>query len=108
MAAGLLPLAVGEGDAAAGGLAAGLGLVAGVVSAGVVGDDEVAGDAGEGLAAVGVELTAGSAAQPTANRIVESVKVNSAARVIFEVVIVVVPRFSKIEKRDDNCPGADL
>jgi len=104
----LVPLAVAEGDAAAAGLAAGLALVAGAVSVGVVGVDEIAGDAGDGLAAVGVELTAGSAAQPTANRIVESVRVNRAARVIFEVFIVVVPRFSKIEKRDDNCPMADL
>jgi hypothetical protein len=97
---------VAEGDAAAG-LTTGLGFVAGAVSAGVAGEDELAGDTGDGLAAVGVELSADSVAQPTANRIVESDSANSAARVILEVVIVVVPRFSRIEKRDDNCPSAD-
>lgn len=107
VAAGLVPLGVAEGDAAAAGLTAGLDLAAGAVSAGVAGEDELAGETGDGLAAAGVELSAGSVAQPTANRIVERVRVNKAARVIFEVVIMVVPRFSKIEKRHDNCPSAD-
>lgn len=88
MAPALLALGVAAGDATGEGLGTGLGLVAGTVSVPAVGEDDMAGDTGEGLAAVGVELAAGSVAQPAANRIVESVRANSAVRVMFEVVIV--------------------
>jgi len=102
------PLAFGEGDAAGDGLRTGLAVVSGACCVGVLCE---AGVVGDGLAAVGVELTAGSVAQPAANRIDESVRVSSAARritLVFEVVILFMPRFfSKFEKRDDNCPSAD-
>ena len=86
-----LGFGVTAGDTAGEGLAAGLGLVAGAVTAGL----------GEGLALAGVELASGSVAQPAANRIEESVKTRIALRLItvmFRVVILFVPRFSKIVK----------
>ena len=88
-------MAFGEGDAADDGLRTGLGAVSGVFCVGVLWED---GAAGDGLAAVGVELTAGSVAQPAANRIEESVRVKSAVRritLMFEVVMIFVPRFQQ-------------
>ncbi|MBC8032089.1 MAG: hypothetical protein H7Z16_18540 [Pyrinomonadaceae bacterium] len=90
------PLAFGVADAAGEGLGTGVALVAGAFSVGVLGEDDVA---GVGLATVGVELTAGSEAQPAASKSEESVRTKSAVRLIafmFRVVIVFVPRFSKI------------
>jgi hypothetical protein len=82
---------VADGDAAGAGLRTGLGLVAGAVSIGLLGEDDVA---GVGLATVGVELTAGSVAQPAANKIDESERTRIAVRVVtFGVVIIFVPRF---------------
>jgi hypothetical protein len=75
-------------------------VVAGAVTAGL----------GEGLALDGVELASGSVAQPAANRIEDSVSTRIALRLItvmFGVVITFVPRFSKIEKRGDNCPSSN-
>lgn len=96
----------GEGDAVGEGLAAGLELVAGAVVP--LGEADVDGD---GLAVFGgFELLTGSAAQPAANTIENVVRSRSAVRLImfsFGVVISFFPRFSKIEKRDDNCPVAN-
>lgn len=93
------PLAFGEGDAAGDGLRTGLAVVSGVFCVGVLwGVPWEDGVAGDGLAAVGVELTAGSVAQPAANRIEESVRVKSAVRrttLMFDVVILLVPRFQQ-------------
>jgi len=102
-----LAFGVADGEATGAGLTTGLGLLAGGFSTGAAGADVAAGD---GVAAVGVEFVAGSAAQPAARASAERVSVKRAVRVIvfmFGVVIVFVPRFSKIEKRDDNCPRAD-
>jgi hypothetical protein len=89
-------LAVGEGEAAGDGLAAGLGLAAGVaVSA--AGDDDV--PAGE------FELAAGSqAARKVIARIDESRSVLRPISFVFELLIV-LPRWNKIENRDDDCPN---
>jgi hypothetical protein len=98
-------LAFGEGDAAGDGFTAGLGLLAGVLSLGAVGEDETAGD---GLAVLGeFELAAGS--QPAAN-ITENVARSKIAvrliRLMFEFLIC-FPRSNKIEKRDDDCSGGN-
>ena len=80
-----LLLALGEGDAAAAGLAAGLGFTAGVV---VVGAAGVATVAGVGVAAGGV--VSGSVAQPAANAIESIIRPSSARRLnkfTFGVVI---------------------
>src|SRR5882672_12293001 len=90
-------LALGEADAAGEGLAAGLGLLTGALSVVLV---DVA---GEGLAVAGVfELL--SVAQPAANMIENVVTNRSAVRLMmlmFGVVIIFLPRSSKIVKRDD-------
>lgn len=103
-----LALALGEGDAAAAGLAAGLGFTAGVVVAGAAG---VAAVAGVGVAAAGaVELVSGSVAQPVAKAIESIIRPSSARRLnnfTFGVVIG-FPRSRKIEKRDDDCSSSNL
>jgi len=102
------PLALGEGDAASAGLAAGLGLLAGALSVAPLGEADVDGD---GLAVFGeFELSTGSVAQPAANTIENIVRSRSAVRLImfmFGVLISFLPRSSKIEERDDNCPAAN-
>ena len=99
-----LGLAVGEGEAAGEGLAAGLDLVAGAVRVVSLGEADVD---GAGLAVFGeFELLTGSAAQPAANTIEDIVRRITAVRLImfsFDVVISLLPRSSKIEKRDDDC-----
>jgi hypothetical protein len=87
LAPGALPL--GEGDAAAEGLAAGLGLVAGAVAP--------LEEAGEGLAVFGeFELLAGS--QPAANRIEEIVRSRSAVRLIRFIFVVLIKFFASFEQ----------
>jgi hypothetical protein len=97
-------LEVGEGDAVAEGLATGLG-----VSGVPMGDGDVD---DEGLAVFGaLELLTGSVAQPAANTSENVVRSTRAARLImfvFGVLICFLPRFRKIEKRDDNCATASL
>jgi hypothetical protein len=97
-------LALAVGDAVGEGLAAGLGLVAGVVSVAPLGDADV-----EGLAAFGeFELLTGS--QPAAKTIEEIVRSRSAVRLTWFIVGVLIsflPRSSKIEKRDHHCPMAN-
>jgi hypothetical protein len=99
---------LGEGDAAAAGLATGLGFTAGVVVAGAAGVADVA---GVGVAAVGVfELVSGSVAQAAAKPIESIIRPSSARRLnnfTFGVVIG-FPRSRKIEKRDDDCSGSNL
>jgi hypothetical protein len=89
---------LGEGDATGEGLAAGLGLFTG---APLAPDD--------GLAVVGVfELFSGSVVQPAENAIESVARSSSAVRLIkltFGVVISLLPRFSKIEKRADDYSG---
>jgi hypothetical protein len=98
-------LVLAAGDAAGEGLATGLGVVTGVVTV-TLGD----GDAAAGLAVGVVESLTFSLEQPTANAIETVVSRRSAARLIlfiFEVVITLLPRSSKIEKRDDDCSNAN-
>jgi hypothetical protein len=94
-------LALGDGDAA------GLGLFTGALTV-ALGEGE---PDSEGLAVFGeVELSTGSVAQPTANTIENVARSNIAVRLImcmFGLLIDFLPRSSKIEKRDDNCPAAD-
>ena len=91
-------MTLGEGDAAGEGLAAGLGLVAGVaVSA--------AGEAVDVVPAGEFEFAAGSqAATKAIARIAVSRSVLRPIRFVFELLIV-LPRWNKIEKRDDDCPN---
>jgi hypothetical protein len=99
-------LAFGAGDAAGDGFTAGLGLLAGVLSLGAVGEDDMA---GEGLAVLEeFELTAGS--QPAANNTENVARSKTAVRLIrlvFEILIC-FPRSNKIEKRNDDCSGGNL
>ena len=76
-------LAVGEGEAAAEGLAAGLGLVAGGAAVSLAGDvvgDDVAGD--EVVLPGELELLAGSVAQPAAKAMARIVVSRSVLRLI--------------------------
>jgi hypothetical protein len=102
-------LAFGEGDATGEGLTAGLGLTAGALPASPLGDGEVE---GEGLRVFGeFDSLAESVAQPTANTVENIIRPRSAMRLnkfTFGVVISFSPRFSKIEKRDDDCSGGNL
>ncbi len=97
--------ALGEGDAAGEGLRLGLGLFAGALPVAPLVEGELDGD---GLAVAGeFELLTGS--QPAANTIERIVRRRRAARLImfiFGVLISFLPHFSKIEKRDNNCPVA--
>ena len=101
-----MALALGEGDVVGEGVAAGLELVAGAVSVAPLGEADVD---GAGLAVFGeFELLAGS--QPAANPIETIVISRSAVRLImfiFGLLIIFLPRSSKIEKRDDDCPTAN-
>lgn len=99
-------LAFGETDALGEGLAAGLGLLTGAVSVAPLVDVEVVG-VGVGVAGV-FELL--SVAQPAAKMIENVVTSSSAVRLkmlMFVVVIIFLPRSSKIVKRDDDCPNAN-
>ena len=95
---------MGEGDAAGDGLAAGLGLVGAAVSP--AGEDVVAGDdvvlAGEFV------LVAGS--QAAANAMTRIVVSKSAARLVSFIfgLLIVLPRWNKIEKRGYDCPGLNF
>jgi hypothetical protein len=96
-------LAVGEGDAAGEGLAAGLGFVAGGAVVSPAGEAVVVGD---DVGLFEFEFVAGS--QPTTNAIARIVGRRSAVRPISFIfgILIGLPRSSKIEKQDDNCPDA--
>ena len=93
-------MAVGEGEAAGEGLVTGLGLVAGGAAVSVAGEAAVVGG---GVVVAGVfELAPES--QPTAKAIASMVGRSRAMRpasFIFGLLII-FPRSSKIEKRDDD------
>ena len=94
---------LGEADAAGDGLATRLGLFKGVLPV-------AGGVAGDGLAVLGaLELLTGSVAQPAANKIDNIVRSRSAVRLIMFMfgVLIFLPRSSRIEKRDYDCPTVD-
>lgn len=87
---------LGEGDAVGEGLTAVLGLVAGAVPVALLG-------------ALEFELLAGSSvAQPAAKTSARIIESRSAARLAIFIfgLLIFLPRSSKIEKRDDDCPDA--
>jgi hypothetical protein len=102
----LTALAVGEGDAAGDGLGAGLGLVAAGAAVSPAGEDVATGDdvvlAGEFV------LVAGS--QAAANAMTRIVVSKSVARLVSFIfgLLIVLPRWNKIEKRGYDYPGLNF
>jgi uncharacterized ion transporter superfamily protein YfcC len=94
---------VGEGDAAGEGLAAGLALVAGAVPV-ALGEDD-----GDDFVAGAFELLSVSVVQPIAKAIAKIDGSSSVVRPInfISSLLIGLPRSSKIEKRDDDCPDAN-
>jgi hypothetical protein len=97
---------VGEGDAAGDGLAAVPGLVAAGAAVSPAGEDVVAGD--DDVLAGEFVLVAGS--QAAANAMTRIVVSKSVARLVSFIfgLLIVLPRWNKIEKRDDDCPDLKL